>query len=470
MLAASSAVAAPPQYAVYADLGHALTLGMNDDLVVLGAQTGFQAGGSNRGSFWQNGAWTDFGDYVDQNGAVRVPNVAHSIDAAGTVVGGIDHNNPSGDGFISSIHSPAMVSDLSSLFAPATPATQDSARSISHNGLWIGGWVGGFPSPHVFLHGTATGAVSILNNPFDDCFWYFGGVSDQGIFTATAPNGGGYCSPTAQIAVRANSLGVVVDELGDRLAGDQSSTLTSEVETDGTTYASIRKVGSVNYTGAVWRGNGAEIVLDGIPGLNLVAMSGNGTQHYTVGMVSNFSTAAVLWDEAGHAYRIDDLLAPGTNIRTYVGYFIANDGTILVWGQDEDANGVAYGDWKSYLLRPVPPADPGCTYTVGYWKTHPSEWPVSQLTVGGVTSSAPSLLVILNTPPRGNATVILKHQLIAAKLNLVDGADGSSIQATIDQADSCLSGATSCTRATLISLAEALTAFNEGTTGPGHCL
>lgn len=95
--------------------------------------------------------------------------------------------------------------------------------------------------------------------------------------------------------------------------------------------------------------------------------------------------------------------------------------------------------------------------------------PVNQLTIGGVVSTETALLVVLNTPPRGNATLILKHQLIAAKLNLVDGADGSTIQSTIDQADACLSGATSCTRPTLISLGSALTAFNEGTTGPGHC-
>ena len=83
-------------------------------------------------------------------------------------------------------------------------------------------------------------------------------------------------------------------------------------------------------------GDGTEVVLDGIAGLNLVAMSGNGTQHYTVGMVNNFSTAAVLWDEAGHAYKIDALLAPGTNIRTHAGYFVPPAGTTPGGGQDDE--------------------------------------------------------------------------------------------------------------------------------------
>ncbi|HEY0735145.1 MAG TPA: hypothetical protein VGD69_09595, partial [Herpetosiphonaceae bacterium] len=78
----------------------------------------------------------------------------------------------------------------------------------------------------------------------------------------------------------------------------------------------------------------------------------------------------------------------------------------------------------------TPPGD-NCTYTIGYWKTHPEDWPVQSLTLGGVTYTKAQLLNILNTPPRGDATYIVAHQLIAVKLNIASGADPSAIAATV---------------------------------------
>src|SRR5215471_9074701 len=66
------------------------------------------------------------------------------------------------------------------------------------------------------------------------------------------------------------------------------------------------------------------------------------------------------------------------------------------------------------------PALQNCTYTQGFWKTHPEAWPVGSLTLGNTTYSAADLLLILNTPAGGNGLLILAHQLIAAKLNLAD--------------------------------------------------
>ena len=76
-----------------------------------------------------------------------------------------------------------------------------------------------------------------------------------------------------------------------------------------------------------------------------------------------------------------------------------------------------------------------CYLTPGYWKNH--DWPVDELTVGGVTSSRDELLAILWEPVRGDATIILAHHLIAAKLNVAAGADGS-INDAIDAADEYL--------------------------------
>src|SRR5262249_22269893 len=56
------------------------------------------------------------------------------------------------------------------------------------------------------------------------------------------------------------------------------------------------------------------------------------------------------------------------------------------------------------------------------WKNHPEAWPVSSLTIGGVTYSQAELLTLLNTSPDGDESIVLAHQLIAALLNLAAGA------------------------------------------------
>src|SRR4029450_9101169 len=68
----------------------------------------------------------------------------------------------------------------------------------------------------------------------------------------------------------------------------------------------------------------------------------------------------------------------------------------------------------------------GCTLTQGYWKNHASTWPVNSLTIGGKTHPQNQLMAIFNTPPKGDVTYVLFHQLIAAKLNVAAGADGSA--------------------------------------------
>ena len=80
----------------------------------------------------------------------------------------------------------------------------------------------------------------------------------------------------------------------------------------------------------------------------------------------------------------------------------------------------------------------GCTRTLGYWKNHPDDWPVSDLLVGGVNYTKTQLINILRTAPRGDATYILIHQLIAAKLNILSGASSSAIATTITSADNFL--------------------------------
>ncbi len=128
--------------------------------------------------------------------------------------------------------------------------------------------------------------------------------------------------------------------------------------------------------------------------------------------------------------------------------------------------------------------DPGCTFTQGYWKTHgpvptggnSNEWPVTSLDLGTVTYTDLELQSIFDNPGAGNGLVTLAHQLIAAKLNVASGADGSSIAAAIAAADALIGnlvvppvGSDSLPSGATSALTGALDSFNQGLTGPGHC-
>jgi hypothetical protein len=117
-----------------------------------------------------------------------------------------------------------------------------------------------------------------------------------------------------------------------------------------------------------------------------------------------------------------------------------------------------------------------CTYTQGYWRNHPDAWPVASLILGTVTYQGGELMAILDNPAQGNGLVILAHQLIAAKLNIANGADPSAVQQTIIDADAMTGGLVVppigngyLPSEQTSALTETLTEYNEGTIGPGHC-
>ena len=127
-----------------------------------------------------------------------------------------------------------------------------------------------------------------------------------------------------------------------------------------------------------------------------------------------------------------------------------------------------------------------CTFTIGYWKTHgagachngnnPDAWPVTNLTLGTVNYTAAQLCAILNQPTAGNGLVSLAHQLIAAKLNIANGADGSAVNATISAADAQIGalvippvGGGFLSPASTSGKTQTLDDFNNGLIGPGHC-
>lgn len=132
----------------------------------------------------------------------------------------------------------------------------------------------------------------------------------------------------------------------------------------------------------------------------------------------------------------------------------------------------------------------GCTFTQGYWKTHGPEfcikgnnsnaWPATILTsgldLGSVNYSADQLCSILNTPAKGNGLLILAHQLIAAQLNIANGADDSAVAQAITDANNLIGsfqippvGTSSLAPSATSSLTSTLDSYNQGKTGPGHC-
>jgi hypothetical protein len=79
--------------------------------------------------------------------------------------------------------------------------------------------------------------------------------------------------------------------------------------------------------------------------------------------------------------------------------------------------------------------------TEGFWGNHASAWKVTSLTLGSTNYTQAQLLAILATSPRGDASLILAHQFIAAKLNIaVIGTDRTKVAATIKDADTLLGG------------------------------
>jgi hypothetical protein len=134
------------------------------------------------------------------------------------------------------------------------------------------------------------------------------------------------------------------------------------------------------------------------------------------------------------------------------------------------------GGLDNIVFLPPPPPPPGdnCSFTQGYWKTHPEAWPVTQLTLGNVTYDQDELLDIFNAAPAGDKTLILAHQLIASKLNVANGADDSAIASTITAADAWLIANGPVGNGNKKwnggeALSNTLDAYNNGLIGPGHC-
>ena len=113
--------------------------------------------------------------------------------------------------------------------------------------------------------------------------------------------------------------------------------------------------------------------------------------------------------------------------------------------------------------------------SVCYWRHHPEEWPVADLTIGGTAFGSASIMGLLHGRPRCDLTAALAQELVAARFNVEAGSD-PVIQESIDLADAFLaehpihSSLTRTQKSLAAALAEDLRVYNEGagTAHAGH--
>ena len=189
---------------------------------------------------------------------------------------------------------------------------------------------------------------------------------------------------------------------------------------------------------------------------------GQNSQNFELGGYSRLDVeVGDLFDESGVLGAVADELVPAEEY-VFTAFANAAQGTSAAFAATCASITQVSGD--------------NCTYTQGYWKTHPEAWPVASLTLGTVTYSKTQLLAILAQPVQGNGLVSLARQLIAAKLNVAAGASPAAISSVITMSDGLIAGrivppngSGSLPPSSTSALTQSLDDFNNGLSGPGHC-
>jgi hypothetical protein len=185
----------------------------------------------------------------------------------------------------------------------------------------------------------------------------------------------------------------------------------------------------------------------------------------------------------------------------FLGYHVRD------WELLSEAERRAIGEWIAVLTAyntgklgpgvcgappPPPPSGDACTRTIGYWKNHAGFGPQADVvtpllpvwlgTSGGarsvhVTTAALAVSLLDKSGDASNGINKLYAQLLAAKLNIANGANGSAVLQTITQADAFLathrasdwSSLSSSQRQQVLAWAATLDDYNNGRIGPAHC-
>jgi hypothetical protein len=209
-------------------------------------------------------------------------------------------------------------------------------------------------------------------------------------------------------------------------------------------------------------------------GPNSVQGEGDFTGEPTLNTFRGFVVDFVLQPNQSIVVEIGDLFdETGVTVAAPTEELIANKTYVLAAHANGDANGSV-----SPLSNVVPGTtrSANCTLTQGFWKNHEELWPVSGMTLGFVYYTKQQLLDILHEAVRGNGLSSLAHQLIAAKLNLENGADPATIEQTILQAETLIGfrvvppiGTDELDPDWTSAFTQILDDYNNGIIGPGHC-
>ena len=140
---------------------------------------------------------------------------------------------------------------------------------------------------------------------------------------------------------------------------------------------------------------------------------------------------------------------------------------------------------KVYVLKNCPEVGNGCTLTQGYWKNHgdptrkqfDATWNLLPGGLGANTAlftSGKTWMQAFKTPVAGNPYWALAYQYMAAKLNILAGADSNAVAAALASAETYLAMSpttkwSKTQKDAMTALAATLDRYNNGLTGPGHC-
>ena len=127
------------------------------------------------------------------------------------------------------------------------------------------------------------------------------------------------------------------------------------------------------------------------------------------------------------------------------------------------------------LAPTLPAASSNCVKTLDFWLARPESWPAAELILGGESYSKEEALAILETQDEDDAAFLVAKQFIVTQLNLLDGADGSSIEAAVREAETWLgdhppgSNPIGAEGERGLTIAGLLADYNNGWTGPVLC-
>ena len=137
-----------------------------------------------------------------------------------------------------------------------------------------------------------------------------------------------------------------------------------------------------------------------------------------------------------------------------------------------NASGDGAPHWEAVTIKV-------CPHTFGFWKANESSWPPTaiSLVLGSETYTQTQMIALLNQVPKGDVSLRLARQLIAAKLNIASGVPSKPVRGKVVSSDRLLMQfegflpyhvkATSDIGSEMALLVPALKDYNNGKSTPG---